>query len=101
MFAQANTQADLSKHAKHLAEIHAAPDWLWPALVGKLVSSEGMTVEAVRRLVAGVGQKVSQLRYLSDRAMIKYVRSEIEVLPIRSGRHSGLRIVLLTPVVPG
>jgi hypothetical protein len=29
----------------HLAEIHAAPRWLWPALVAELVADEKQTIE--------------------------------------------------------
>lgn len=42
---------DLSDYFRHLTEIHAAPSWLWPALVTALVK-DGGTVEAVRRDVA-------------------------------------------------
>jgi hypothetical protein len=32
----------------HMAEVHAAPKWLWPALVERLVA-DGWTVEATRK----------------------------------------------------
>ena len=51
VFSQANAAADLKDHAKHLAEIHAAPRWLWPALVEKLLA-EDLTVNDTKRLVA-------------------------------------------------
>lgn len=44
------TSEIVEKH-RHLAEIHAAPRWLWPALVERLVT-EGLTVEATRKVVA-------------------------------------------------
>jgi ParB-like chromosome segregation protein Spo0J len=40
----------LSEQTRHLAEIHAAPEWLWPALVERLVA-EGWTVETTRKHV--------------------------------------------------
>lgn len=54
-----STRVD-SAHARHLAEIHAAPSWLWPALVEKLVDAgrseggKGLSVEKVRQLVSGL-----------------------------------------------
>ena len=48
---------DLSKHFSQLVEIHAAPRWLWSALVGKMVADE-MTVEATRTMVAEVKDAV-------------------------------------------
>lgn len=36
-----------SDYFSQLVEIHAAPKWLWPALVAKMVA-EGMTVDATR-----------------------------------------------------
>ena len=44
---------DMTVHFKSLVEIHAAPRWLWSALVGKMVT-DGMTVEATRTMVAEV-----------------------------------------------
>ena len=44
---------DPSDHFISLSIIHAAPEWLWPALVTKMVA-EGMTVDATRKMVAGV-----------------------------------------------
>jgi hypothetical protein len=41
-------RATLSKHWQCLVAIHAAPRWLWPALVEKMVA-DGMTVEATRK----------------------------------------------------
>jgi hypothetical protein len=38
---------------RHLAEIHTAPEWLWSALVSRMVADD-LTVEATRKLVAGV-----------------------------------------------
>lgn len=40
----------LAEKVHHLREIHAAPFWLWPAMVAKLVV-DGLTVEATRRIV--------------------------------------------------
>ncbi|UHC14453.1 hypothetical protein LRS73_18060 [Methylobacterium currus] len=42
---------DLTGRSKALVGIHAAPRWLWPALVERLVT-EGLTVEVTRKLVA-------------------------------------------------
>lgn len=42
--------ADLVEHTRHLAEIHAAPRWLWSALVSSLVAN-GWTVERIRQVV--------------------------------------------------
>lgn len=39
---------DLSERWRHLAEIHAGPEWLRPALVSALVANE-WTVEAARK----------------------------------------------------
>ena len=44
---------DPSRLFSRLVEVHAAPSWLWPALVQKLVTDD-MTVEAARRLVANL-----------------------------------------------
>lgn len=51
VFTRVNAPTDLSDYFRHLTEIHAAPAWLWPALVASLVE-DGGTVEAVRRDVA-------------------------------------------------
>ncbi len=40
--------ADLQEFPRHLAEMHSAPRWLWPALVSRLVA-DTWTVEAARR----------------------------------------------------
>ena len=48
---------DPSSHFSQLVEIHAAPRWLWSALVGKMVA-DGMTVEATRTMVAEVKDAV-------------------------------------------
>jgi hypothetical protein len=52
VFTRVNTDADLSKMARHLAELHQAPRWLWRSLVSRL-ASEGWTVEQAR----GAAQK--------------------------------------------
>lgn len=49
----AHVGTDLSEHFRALTEIHAAPRWLWSALVSKMVA-DGLTVETTRKLVAGV-----------------------------------------------
>ena len=67
--AVAHMRHDLSDYFRHLTEIHAAPRWLWSALVEKLVSSEGMSIEAVRRLVADL-KDVSVPPEWSDAALI-------------------------------
>lgn len=40
--------ADLADRWRHLAELHVAPSWLWPALVTKMVE-RSWTVEAARK----------------------------------------------------
>jgi hypothetical protein len=42
---------DLSERVRHIAEIHAAPGWLWPALVAAMLG-KGWNVEATRAAVA-------------------------------------------------
>lgn len=44
---------DISSHYKSFVEIHAAPSWLWPALVQRM-TQDGMTVDATRKMVAGI-----------------------------------------------
>jgi hypothetical protein len=44
---------DPAKVYAELVAIHAAPRWLWPALVEKMVA-DGMTAEATRKAVAEV-----------------------------------------------
>ena len=44
---------DLSDRTSHLAELHAAPSWLWPALVAELVA-KGWTVEQARGKVGAL-----------------------------------------------
>lgn len=46
-------RAELSRHWQCLVAIHAAPGWLWSALVSKMVA-DGLTVEATRKMVAEV-----------------------------------------------
>ncbi len=43
-----DVESDLPKRWRALSEIHAAPKWLWPALVSRLVA-KGWTVEIARR----------------------------------------------------
>jgi ParB-like chromosome segregation protein Spo0J len=43
---------DITAFFSQLVAIHAAPRWLWPALVSRMVD-EGWTVEATRKTVAG------------------------------------------------
>jgi ParB/RepB/Spo0J family partition protein len=42
---------DAPRHFSQLVEIHAAPRWLWPALVSHMTANS-LTVEATRKLVA-------------------------------------------------
>jgi hypothetical protein len=42
---------ELDQLSTHLVEIHAAPQWLWPALVRALLEGKGLTVEQVRAQV--------------------------------------------------
>jgi ParB-like chromosome segregation protein Spo0J len=51
---------------RHLAEIHAAPRWLWRALVAQMVA-DGWTVEATRKAVAGVKDAPAPGRLLNRR----------------------------------
>jgi hypothetical protein len=39
--------AELVDRARHLAELHAAASWLWPALVARLIA-EGWNVDTAR-----------------------------------------------------
>jgi len=48
--------ADLAPFHRHLTEIHAAPRWLWSALVEWLVDEKKPTVEATSRLVKQLGK---------------------------------------------
>jgi hypothetical protein len=50
-----NIGTSLSEHFASLSVIHAAPRWLWPALVEKMVA-DGMTVEATRSRFPSVGK---------------------------------------------
>jgi ParB/RepB/Spo0J family partition protein len=43
--------ADLAPYYRHLAEIHVAPRWLWPALVERLLRPDTLSVAAVKELV--------------------------------------------------
>lgn len=47
--------ADLRDRWRCLAELHAAPSWLWPALAAELVA-RGWTVEATRGKVGRTDQ---------------------------------------------
>lgn len=42
-----------TNHTRNLAEIHAAPKWLWSALVARMVA-DGWTVETTRKQVSGM-----------------------------------------------
>ncbi|TGD93711.1 hypothetical protein [Methylobacterium nonmethylotrophicum] len=53
-----NVGHDLTGMFVQLRKIHAAPRWLWPALVERLVT-EGLTVEATRKLVADLKDVVA------------------------------------------
>lgn len=44
---------DLNRYVTQLAELHAAPSWLWPALAAELMA-RGWTVEATRGKVAAL-----------------------------------------------
>jgi hypothetical protein len=52
--------SEYSDKTRHLSEIHAAPRWLWPALVAGLVE-DGWTVEDARR---GAGKRFRVGRHL-------------------------------------
>jgi hypothetical protein len=51
-----NEDTDLSKHFRSLVEIHAAPRWLWRALVAAMVKGEarrrGDKLYGIRRVSA-------------------------------------------------
>lgn len=47
VFSQLNGTSGLEKKTEHLAEIHAAPRWLWPALVDAMLGN-GWSVEQTR-----------------------------------------------------
>ena len=61
---------DLTGYFRHLTEIHAAPRWLWPALVSALVTNE-WTVEATRKAVS-VLKDIAEPPEWSDRAVIAH-----------------------------
>jgi hypothetical protein len=42
--------ASAQDYTRHLAELHSAPAWLWPALVARLLA-DGWTVDAARKQV--------------------------------------------------
>jgi protein gp37/ParB-like chromosome segregation protein Spo0J len=44
------TLQELVPYARQLAELHAAPDWCWPALVARLVA-DGWTIDAAKAQV--------------------------------------------------
>lgn len=44
---------DPSDYFMNLSVIHPSPEWLWPALVTRMVS-DGLTVDATRKMVAEV-----------------------------------------------
>jgi hypothetical protein len=46
-----NVSPDVSGYFAHLSVIHAAPRWLWSALVEKLIADD-LTVAVTKRLVA-------------------------------------------------
>lgn len=41
----------LAPYWSALSEIHAAPEWLWQAVVGKMLDDKGWTVEAARKAI--------------------------------------------------
>jgi len=49
-------QQRLRPYWRHLAEVHAAPEWCWPALVAHILR-EDATVEKVRQIVASLPDK--------------------------------------------
>ena len=57
----ADVGANLTDRFSQLVEVHAAPRWLWPALVEHQLA-EGATVDAMRRVVAGLLTSVPESR---------------------------------------
>ena len=57
--------AALKDRWNQLAEIHAAPSWLWPALATELVA-RGWTVEATRGKVAALKDAPEPVRGLAS-----------------------------------
>jgi len=53
VFTHVNNDGDFTEKTRQLHEIHAAPSWLWPALVQRM-TQDGMTVDATRKMVAGI-----------------------------------------------
>ena len=58
---------DLTEHFRALIEIHAAPQWLWPALVHGMVGvpateSKPWTVEQTRRFGQALDQRILKCR---------------------------------------
>jgi hypothetical protein len=50
VFTYVNSEADMSYRTRQLVEIHAAPRWLWPALVEKMAADEA-PVEVTRTII--------------------------------------------------
>jgi hypothetical protein len=61
--------AGLSAHFSQLVEIHAAPQWLWPALVAALAAEKWTVADAVCH-VAKAGQVGDPLRQADQDATI-------------------------------
>jgi ParB/RepB/Spo0J family partition protein len=91
-----NSLQELEPFTRHLAEIHAASPWLWPALVAKLVE-KSWTVEAARAQ-AGRLKDLSEPPEWADRAAIaaKLVAGEMrpaEVARIGEAAEKASRLI--------
>lgn len=80
--AVADVGNDLTACFSQLVEIHAAPRWLWPALVEKMVA-DGMTVEATRKMVAGVKEAAEPAKWTDTAEMsVAIVSGEMRLTEI-------------------
>lgn len=79
---------DLTDQFRSLSEIHAAPKWLWSALVSRMIA-DGWTVEATRKAVAGVKDAPEPPAW-SDVAAIASALVEGSLGRVEVGRFAGI-----------
>lgn len=82
--------ADLRDRWRCLAEIHAAPSWLWPALAAELVA-RGWTVEATRGKVAALKDAPEPPVWADSAAIAAAIASDVCLAPFLSAGVDGLR----------
>jgi hypothetical protein len=76
--------ADVSRATKHLAELHAAAEWLWPALVDNLL--EGAWTVEISRALASRFKHVPDPPGWADRDTIAKALVAGEMKPATSAR---------------